>query len=98
MYVSESVSMLVRNVYINACKLNPPVCRIVCSSLKQCSATFFSPAADPNLSKTHDGTPLNFRLTKSGYKTIYMTINMYLHTNSCPIRMQAYENKTTHVE
>jgi hypothetical protein len=30
-------------------------------------------------------------------KELYMAINMYLHTNTCPIRMQAYENKTLHM-
>jgi hypothetical protein len=26
-----------------------------------------------------------------------MAINTYLHINPCPIRMQAYENKTLHM-
>jgi hypothetical protein len=55
-------------------------------ALDQCSETFFSPAAHPNLSKTHDGTPQNFASWKGGTK-LYMAINMYLHINSCPIRM-----------
>jgi hypothetical protein len=29
---------------------------------------------------------------KEGTK-IYMAINMYLHINPCPVRMEAYENK-----
>jgi hypothetical protein len=53
----------------------------------------FSPAAHPNLLKTHDGTPQYFASRKGGTK-LFMTINMYLHINPCPIRMQAYENKT----
>jgi hypothetical protein len=50
----------------------------------------FSPVAHPNLSKTHDGTPQNFASRKGGTK-LYMAINMYLHTNPCPIGVQAYE-------
>jgi hypothetical protein len=53
----------------------------------------FSPAAHRNLSKTHGGTPQNFASPKGGTK-LYMTINMYLHINPCPIRMQAYKSKT----
>jgi hypothetical protein len=53
----------------------------------------FSSAAHPNLSKTRDGTPQNFASRKEGTK-LYMAIHMYLHINPCPIRMQAYENKT----
>jgi hypothetical protein len=30
-----------------------------------------SPAAHPNLSKTHDGTPQNFASQKGGYETIH---------------------------
>jgi hypothetical protein len=33
---------------------------------------------------------------KGGMK-LYMAINMYLNINTCPIRMQAYENKTLHM-
>jgi hypothetical protein len=53
----------------------------------------FPPVAHPNLSKTNDGTPQNFSSQKGGTK-LYVAINMYLHINSCPIRMQAYKNKT----
>jgi hypothetical protein len=56
----------------------------------------FSPAAHPNLSDTHDGTPQSFASRKGGTK-LYMTINMYLHIDPCPIRMQAYRNKTYHM-
>jgi hypothetical protein len=28
---------------------------------------------------------------------LYMAIYVYLHINPCPIRMQAYENKTLHM-
>jgi hypothetical protein len=35
-----------------------------------------SPAAHPNLSKTHDGTPQNVASRKGGTK-LYMAINMY---------------------
>jgi hypothetical protein len=31
---------------------------------------------------------------KKGDKKLYMAINMYLHINTCPIRMPAHENKT----
>jgi hypothetical protein len=55
-----------------------------------------SPAAHPNLSKTHDGTPQNVASRKRGTK-LYMAINMYLQINPCPVRMQAYENKTLHM-
>jgi hypothetical protein len=47
----------------------------------------------PNLPKILDGTPQNFASRKGGTK-LYMAINMYLHINLCPVRMQAYENKT----
>jgi hypothetical protein len=56
-----------------------------------------SPPAHPNLSEPHDGTPQNFVSQKGGTK-LYMNISMYLHINVCPIMVQAYENKTTHVE
>jgi hypothetical protein len=56
----------------------------------------FSPAARPNLSKTHEGTPQNVAPRKWGTK-LYMAINMYLHINSYPISVQAYENKTFHM-
>jgi hypothetical protein len=56
----------------------------------------FSPAAHPDLSNTHDGTPQNVASRKGGTK-LYMTINMYLHINIRPIRIQAYENKTLHM-
>jgi hypothetical protein len=55
-----------------------------------------SSVAHPNLSKTHDGTPQNFASRKEVTK-LYVAINMYLHIGPCPIRMQAYENKTKHV-
>jgi hypothetical protein len=54
---------------------------------------FFQPAAHPNLSKTHDGTPENFA-SRNGSTKLYMYINMYLQNNTCPTRMQAYQNKT----
>jgi hypothetical protein len=63
------------------------------SILVQCSATFFLNAAHPDLSKTHDGMLQNVASRKGGTK-LYMTINTYLHINTCRIRMQAYENKT----
>jgi hypothetical protein len=47
----------------------------------------FSPVPHLNLSKT------NFAPQKGGTK-LYTAINMYLHINPCPIRAQAYENKT----
>jgi hypothetical protein len=53
----------------------------------------FPPAAHSNLSKTRDGTPQNFASRKGSTK-LYMAITMYLHINPCPIRMQAYGNKT----
>jgi hypothetical protein len=49
--------------------------------------------AYPNLSKMHDGTPQNVASRKGGTK-LYMVINIYLHINPGPIRMQTYENKT----
>jgi hypothetical protein len=55
----------------------------------------FSPAANPKLPKTHDGTPQNVASLKEGMK-LYMAIDMYLHINPCPLSMQAYENKTLH--
>jgi hypothetical protein len=33
---------------------------------------------------------------KGGAK-LYMAVNMYTHTNTCPIVVQAYENKTQHI-
>jgi hypothetical protein len=57
------------------------------------SSTNFSPAAHPNLSKAHDGTPQNFTSRKGGTK-LHMAVNMFVHINPCPIRMQTYENKT----
>jgi hypothetical protein len=54
----------------------------------------FSPVAHHKLSKTHDGTPQNFASRKGGTK-LYLAINMYLHINPCPIRMQAYEKHNT---
>jgi hypothetical protein len=65
-------------------------------TLQQCSANFFPPVAHPNLSSIHYSTPQNFASQKGGTK-LYMAINMYLHINPCPIRMQAYENKTLYV-
>jgi hypothetical protein len=53
----------------------------------------FSPAAHPNLLKTHDGTPQNFALQKRGTK-LYKAINTYLQKKFLPYKMQAYENKT----
>jgi hypothetical protein len=55
---------------------------------------FFSPAAHPDLSKTHDGT--EFLLTTRVYETVHGH-NMYLQFSPCPTRMQAYENKTQHM-
>jgi hypothetical protein len=51
---------------------------------------FFSPVVHPNLSKTHDGTPQNVASRTADAK-LYMAMNMYQHTNTCPIRMQAYK-------
>jgi hypothetical protein len=45
--------------------------------LKAVFRHLFSPAAHPNLSRTHDGTPQNFASRKRGTK-LYMAINMYL--------------------
>jgi hypothetical protein len=53
----------------------------------------FSPAAHPNLPKTHDGTPQNVASRRGDMKQ-NIGINVCLHINPCPIRMQAYENKT----
>jgi hypothetical protein len=63
--------------------------QIVYGSVQQ----LFSPAAHPNLSKTHDGTLQHFPSRKVGTK-FYMAINKCLHTNPCPTRMQAHENTT----
>jgi hypothetical protein len=52
----------------------------------------FSPAAQ-HVSDTHDDTPQNFASRKGGTK-LHMAINMYLHINPRPVRIQAYENKT----
>jgi hypothetical protein len=52
--------------------------------------------AHPNSSKTHDGTPQNFA-SRKGDRKLYMAININLYINTCPIRMQAYENKTLHM-
>jgi hypothetical protein len=41
---------------------------------------------------THDDTPQNVTSQKEGTK-IYIAINMYLHINTSPIRMQACGNK-----
>jgi hypothetical protein len=60
--------------------------------IKQCSATFLS-AAHPTLSNVHDGTLQTFT-SRKGVTKLYISINMYLHVNPCPIRMQVYENKT----
>jgi hypothetical protein len=51
--------------------------------------------AHPDLSKTHGSTPQNSASLNSGMK-ISMAIHMYLNINTCPLRMQAYENKTLH--
>jgi hypothetical protein len=56
----------------------------------------FSPVAHLDFSKIHDSTPQNFVLQKGSMKQ-YMAINMHLHINTCPIRMQTYENKTLHM-
>jgi hypothetical protein len=56
----------------------------------------FSPAAHPDLSKAHDGTPQNVASRKEGTE-VYMAINMYLHINICPKRMHTYEKKRLHV-
>jgi hypothetical protein len=45
---------------------------------------------------THDDTPQNVASRNEGMKP-YMAINMYLHFNTYPIIMQAYENKTLHM-
>jgi hypothetical protein len=37
-------------------------------------------------------TPQNVASRKGGTK-LYMAINMYLHFNTCPIKMQVYEKK-----
>jgi hypothetical protein len=52
-----------------------------------------SPATHPNLLKPYDSTPQNFASQKVGTK-LHVSINMYLHINPCPIRMQAYETDT----
>jgi hypothetical protein len=54
-----------------------------------------SPTAHPDLSKTRHGTPQN--ASQKGGTKLYVAINMYLRINTCPIRMQAYENKTLHM-
>jgi hypothetical protein len=69
---------------------------VFCSECQTSVPQPFSPAVRPNLSKTHDGTPQNFASQKGSTK-LCMAINMYLHIKPCPKRMQAYENKTTHV-
>jgi hypothetical protein len=47
--------------------------------------------------QTHDGTPQNVT-SQNGSTKPYMAINMYyLHIHTCPIRMQAYENKKLHM-
>lgn len=53
-----------------------------------------SPEAYPNLSKAHDSTSQNFASRKRETK-LYMAINMYKHKNNCPVKVKAYENKTT---
>jgi hypothetical protein len=55
--------------------------------------SLFSLAAHPNLSKIHDGTPQNFASRKGGTK-LCMAINMCLHINPCPFRVQTYKNRT----
>jgi hypothetical protein len=55
----------------------------------------FSPAANPDLSKTHDGTQQNVASRKGSTK-LYMNINKYLHITACSVRMQAYGNETLH--
>jgi hypothetical protein len=52
-----------------------------------------SPAAHPDLLKTHDGTPQTFISMRKGAQN-YIAMTMYLHINSCPIRKQACENIT----
>jgi hypothetical protein len=52
----------------------------------------FSPVAHPNLSETHGGTPQNVASRKVDMK-LYVAINMYLHINPCPIKIQEYKPK-----
>jgi hypothetical protein len=56
----------------------------------------FSPETHLDLPKAHGNTPQNVTSQKGGTK-LYMAINMYQHKNTCPIGMQAYENKTLHM-
>jgi hypothetical protein len=67
--------------------------KILPESYKAVFHNLFLPSAHPNFLKTHDGTPQNFASQKRDTK-LYISINMYLHINTCPTRMQAYENKT----
>jgi hypothetical protein len=64
--------------------------------LGQCSATFLFHPWHTLICQTHDGTPHNVASRKGGTK-LYMAINMYLHINICPVRIQAYENKKLHM-
>jgi hypothetical protein len=56
----------------------------------------FPPLAHPNLfghmTANHKISPYEKKDTK-----IYMAINLYPHVNTCPISVQAYENKTQHM-
>jgi hypothetical protein len=58
----------------------------------------FSPAAHPNLSKTHDVTPKNVASRKRGYETIhghkYVSTYKYLHYMSAGI----WKQNITHVK
>jgi hypothetical protein len=60
-------------------------------ALEQCSATFFHPRhtliCQRHMTAHHKMSPHEKRYE------IYMVMNMFLHINTCPIRMQAYENK-----
>jgi hypothetical protein len=64
-------------------------------SLDQCSATVFHPR-HTIIFQRHDGTPQNFA-SRNGDTKSYMTMNVNLHINTCPTRVQAYENKILHM-
>jgi hypothetical protein len=84
---SSSVTRFVFTNFITICSSR--------KSLHQCAADSLHLWHTP-VCRRHMKAPQNFGSRKGGIK-LYMTINMYLHINPCPLRMQAYENKPQYV-
>lgn len=83
---NKKISFYQLNNHLFFKEISAPVCR-----------RLFAPVTHPNLSKIHDGTT-KFRLTERGHRTIHdHKYVSTVHINACPIRMQAYGNKTHHV-